>query len=390
MTEKSYFIPTKTVTKEVWQKPKLDISAPHFNGQRFFNPWEREDRNQAALFKWILCSWFGLCFECLQHRRRRSLFTSATRATDATFSQIELGNFTLHVKRLLVGHTKCRNDAVRRQLHPAALQPLLPFNAVHTPLQVPEKYKEPYAAMQGNRRTYAAMTTAMDEAIGRIIAAIEARGWRTNTLIIFSSDNGGPNPGRLTSNGPLRAGKGTVYEGGVKVCAFANWPGQIKSNSVVNAPLHIADWYPTLLKLAGASLEQKLPLDGRDAWTSITAGAPSPHDAILINATPNKGALRMGDWKLVVNGDLPEAADGDGETAPTSAKKPAATASASTVELFNLVEDPSEKTNLAAERADKVKELRARYDAFAKQQVAPKAAPKAKGFQVPKVWGEKD
>ena len=51
---KSYFIPTKTVTNEVWQKPKLDISAPHFNGQRFFNPWEREERNQAALFKWIL------------------------------------------------------------------------------------------------------------------------------------------------------------------------------------------------------------------------------------------------------------------------------------------------------------------------------------------------
>ena len=54
MTEKSYFIPTKTVTKEVWQKPQLDIVAPHFNGQRFFNPWEREERNQAALFKWIL------------------------------------------------------------------------------------------------------------------------------------------------------------------------------------------------------------------------------------------------------------------------------------------------------------------------------------------------
>lgn len=266
----------------------------------------------------------------------------------------------------------------------------VPFNAVHTPLQVPEKYKEPYAAMQGNRRTYAAMTTAMDEAISRIIAAVETRGWRTNTLIIFSSDNGGPNPGRLTSNGPLRAGKGTVYEGGVKTCAFANWPGQIKSNSVVNVPLHIADWYPTLLKLAGAKQEQKLPLDGRDAWAAISAGAPSPHDSILINATPTKGALRMGDWKLVVNGGLIEAADGDEEAPPAAEKKAAPKAAPNTVELFNLADDPAEQTNLAAKHPEKVKELRARYDAIAKQQVAPKAAPKAKGFQVPKVWGEKD
>jgi arylsulfatase A-like enzyme len=266
----------------------------------------------------------------------------------------------------------------------------VPFNAVHTPLQVPEKYKEPYAAMQGNRRTYAAMTTAMDEAIGRIVAAVEARGWRTNTLIVFSSDNGGPNPGRLTSNGPLRAGKGTIYEGGVKTCAFANWPGRVPSNSVVNAPLHIADWYPTLLKLAGATLAQKLSVDGRDAWAAITAGAPSPHDAILINAAPNKGALRAGDWKLVVNGGAAETADGDEENEPTAAKKPPGKAASDTVELFNLADDPSEKFNLAQKHPEKVKELRARYEAFAKQQLAPKASPKAKGFKSPRVWGEKD
>jgi len=266
----------------------------------------------------------------------------------------------------------------------------VPFNAVHAPLQVPEKYKEPYSSMAPNRRTYAAMTTAMDEAIGRIVAAVEARGWRTNTLIIFASDNGGPNPGRLSSNGPLRAGKGTIYEGGVKACAFANWPGQIKSNSVVNAPLHIVDWYPTLLKLAGAKLEQGLPLDGRDAWSAITAGAPSPHEAILINATPVKGALRMGDWKLVVNGGLAEPADGEDDGEPATEKKPAMSDAGRGVELFNLADDPSERTNLAARHPDKVKELRARYDALAKQQVTPKAAPKAKGFKSPKVWGEKD
>jgi arylsulfatase A-like enzyme len=226
------------------------------------------------------------------------------------------------------------------------------------------------------------MIAAMDEAIGQIIAAVEARGWRTNTLIVFSSDNGGPNPGRLTSNGPLRAGKGTVYEGGVKVCAFANWPGQIKSNTVVNAPLHIVDWYPTLLKLAGASSRQKLPVDGRDLWPTLTSKARSPHNAILINAAPKRGAIRVGDWKLVLNGDV---ADTEGDESNSNV----AVANASEgLELFNLASDPSEAENVAAKNPKKVKELRARYDAFAKQQVPPKAAPKPKGFKSPAVWGE--
>ena len=104
---------------------------------------------------------------------------------------------------------------------------------------------------------------------------------RQDTLFLFSSDNGGPGPGRVTSNGPLRGRKGTLYEGGVRVPAFATWEGRIKAGSVVNAPLHIVDWYPTLLKLAGVSLEQKLPLDGRDAWPAIAEGKPSPHEEIL-------------------------------------------------------------------------------------------------------------
>jgi arylsulfatase A-like enzyme len=262
----------------------------------------------------------------------------------------------------------------------------VPFNAVHGPLQVPNEYKEPYGAMATNRRTYAGMTAAMDEGIGRIIAAVDARGWRTNTLIIFPSDNGGPNPGRLTRNGPLRGGKGEVYEGGVKTCAFASWPGRIPSNSIVNVPLHIVDWYPTLLNLVGAKLEQKLPLDGRDAWASITSGAPSPHDAILINATPRKGALRMGDWKLVVNGDARDPADGE-QDGTTSVGNPS---TANSGALFNLAEDPSEKINVAARYPDKVKELRSRYDAFAKQQVDPRAAPRSRSFKVPRIWGEKD
>lgn len=290
------------------------------------------------------------------------------------------------------GTTLLADEAVRYIREHNAQKPFfvyVPFTAVHAPLQAPEKYKDLYDKnWPNNRRTYAGMITAMDEAVGRIMGAVEARGWRTNTLIVFSSDNGGPNPGRLTRNGPFRAGKGTLYEGGVRVSAFANWPGQIKSNTVVNAPLHIVDWYPTLLNLAGAKTEQKLPVDGRDMWKTITSGAPSPHDAILINATPQKGALRAGDWKLVVNGQVAESADGDdGDAPPTADKQNTASPSS---ELFNLAKDPGEKENVAAKYPDKVRELRARYDAFASQQVPPRAQPKPKNFVSPKVWGEKD
>ena len=180
----------------------------------------------------------------------------------------------------------------------------VPFNAVHAPHQVPAKYIAPYAHLKEPRRTYAGMLAAMDEAIGQILAALDEKGLRKNTLVIFSSDNGGPAPGRVTDNGPLRAGKGTLYEGGVRVAACAVWEGQIKAGSIVNAPLHMVDWYPTLLRLAGANLKQKMPLDGRDAWGALAQGKASPHTEILLNATPRTGAIRVGDWKLVLYGNV--------------------------------------------------------------------------------------
>ncbi len=267
----------------------------------------------------------------------------------------------------------------------------VPFNAVHAPHQVPEKYKEPYAQLKEPRRTYAGMVAAMDEAIGTIIAALENKGLRQNTLIIFSSDNGGPAPGRVTSNGPLRAGKGTLYEGGTRVAAFATWDGRIKPGSIVNEPLHIVDWYPTLLNLVGVSLEQKLPLDGRDAWPTIAEGKPSPHSEILLNSTPQNGAIRVGDWKLVLNGKV-AAGDGenDGETIQPRRESLAAASTKELVELFNLARDPYEKNDLAAAQPEKVKELRARLEVFAKTAVPPKSAPVTKGFKTPKVWGEEE
>jgi arylsulfatase A-like enzyme len=235
------------------------------------------------------------------------------------------------------------------------------------------------------------MVHCVDDQIGRIVAALEKKGLRQNTLIAFSSDNGGP-LGAGATNGPWRAGKGTLYEGGVRVSAFANWPGKIKPSSTVNAALHIVDWYPTLLNLAGASLEQKLPLDGRDAWPAIAQGQSSPHEEILLNTTPGNGAIRIGDWKLVLNGNRPE--DGapgpaaSGQAEPKKGKKKQAAAGAGPVELFNLAQDPSEKTNLAEQQPEKTAQLKARLDFYANAALPPKSAPKASDFPTPKVWGE--
>jgi arylsulfatase A-like enzyme len=234
----------------------------------------------------------------------------------------------------------------------------------------------------------------MDEGIGTILAALDSKKMRDNTLIVFTSDNGGPGPGRVTDNTPLRAGKGTVYEGGVRVAACAAWPGKIPAGSSVKQPFHMVDWYPTLLNLAGASLEQKLPIDGKDAWATIAKGAASPHEEILLNTSPFNGAIRVGDWKLVLNGAQADNEEGPEAPATSAPRRPRqrkqAAAAGEDVELFNLAQDISEKHNLAATNPEKVKDLGKRYDAFAAQAVPPKSKPKAAGFKSPAVWGEAD
>lgn len=238
----------------------------------------------------------------------------------------------------------------------------VPFNGVHAPHQVPEEYANAYPDLKGVRRTMAGMISAVDEAVGQIVAALEEKGMRKNTLIIFSSDNGGPGPGVVTLNTPLRAGKGTIYEGGVRVCAFATWPGQIAAGTTIREPIHAVDWYPTLLRLAGASLEQKLPLDGLDIWPTLTQGAKSPHDAILLVGSVSAiSAVRMGDWKLLMDPN-----ENDAEETAESGAAGRAYQPSGKVELYNLAEDIGEKNNLAAANPAKVKEMRARMDALLK------------------------
>ncbi len=268
----------------------------------------------------------------------------------------------------LIAKEACR--IIREQPADKPLFLYVPFNGVHGPHQVPESYKKAYPDLSGVRQTMAGMVSAVDEAIGQISAALDEKGLSKNTLIIFSSDNGGPNPGKVTMNTPLRAGKGTIYEGGMRVCAFATWPGKIPAGITIKEPMHAVDWQPTFLKLAGVTAEQKLPSDGLDVWPVLAQGAKSPHDAILLmGTTPGRAAIRMGDWKLLTNAsekDAEESEDGDLKARGN-------------VELYNLADDISEKTNLAASNPEKVKELRARLDVFLKGAVPPGGGPAAKG-----------
>src|SRR5216684_3826582 len=154
----------------------------------------------------------------------------------------------------------------------------LAFTAPHTPFQAPQEYIDKYKQISDpNRRTYAAMITAMDNQIGRVMQALEKRGLRQNTIIIFHSDNGGNQSAHLAgetevkgplpaSNGPYRGGKGDLYEGGTRVPSLINWPGRIKPGTVVDQMMHVVDYYPTLARLAGASLSKSKPLDGLDMW----------------------------------------------------------------------------------------------------------------------------
>lgn len=249
----------------------------------------------------------------------------------------------------------------------------VPFNAVHSPLQVPDEYLKPYGALSGGRKQLAGMLSAADEAIGKIVAALEKSGRRDRTLIVFSADNGGPRPG---TNTPLHGFKGSLFEGGVRGCAFATWPGRIPAGQRIDHPVHIIDWYPTLVTLAGGTLSQKLPLDGKDLWPMLTQRAGSPHDEILCVQSPGRAALRVGDWKLIVAREAAEDPE-EGEPATRqNSNRPAnrrrnALNQVPELALFNLARDLGETTNLADQEPDRVASMKSRLSALLKDAVSP-------------------
>ena len=250
------------------------------------------------------------------------------------------------------------NEAVKLIDGHNAATPLylyLTFNAPHTPYQAPPEYLDQYKHMADpSRRAYAGSITAMDDQIGRVLDALGKKGMRENTLIVFQSDNGGTRNAMFAGegdmskikipcdNGPYREGKGSLYEGGTRVCALVNWPGHIKSGSVVNEMIHVVDMYPTLAGLAGASTAKCKPLDGLDVWPAISEGKPSPRTELVYNIEVFRAGLRQGDWKLIWRAPLP-----------------------SVVELYNIAQDPSEKSNVAAANPDKVAALQKRANELA-------------------------
>jgi arylsulfatase A-like enzyme len=204
------------------------------------------------------------------------------------------------------------------------------------------------------------MVTCLDDEIGGVVAALDKKGLRDSTLILFHSDNGGTRNAMFAGvmadmskvkipcdNGPYRDGKGTLYEGATRVCGFANWPGDIKPGTV-DELIHAVDIYPTLAALAGASTAKCKPLDGVNVWDTIAEGKPSPRSEIIYNVEPFRGAIRQDNWKLVWRTLLPF-----------------------NVELFDLAQDSSEKNNLAAQHPEKVAALQQRLDELAKQSEKP-------------------
>ncbi|QDU30065.1 Arylsulfatase precursor [Anatilimnocola aggregata] len=231
----------------------------------------------------------------------------------------------------------------------------LAFNAVHTPMQADDPRLQKFAHIEDKqRRTYAAMMSAMDDAIGRVIAKLKATGTDKNTLVMFISDNGGPTMPGVTVNGsinkPLRGSKRTTLEGGIRVPFVVHWPGKFES-STYEHPVIQLDLHATMLAAAGAKPPVEFKADGVDLYTYVSnATNKPPHDALYWRFG-SQSAIRMGAYKLV---RYDTTADLDPNLPKTTSK----------AKLYNLKDDIGETKDLAAEMPEKVRELQAKWDAW--------------------------
>jgi arylsulfatase A-like enzyme len=236
----------------------------------------------------------------------------------------------------------------------------VPFQAVHVPIDTPDEYKRPWAATRfdpddaknESLRRMAAFVGQLDAKVGDLARALDETGRRSRTLMIFTSDNGGklksdnpyvgnvPETPALSSNVPLRGEKGQLYEGGVRVPAFVNWPGTLKARKVTE-PMHAADWMPTLTRLVGWKKPADLNFDGIDIWPAVSGRIDKSEPRTIYIPMRNGWAVLRGDWKLIVRDVGPAGLD-DSDPA----------------ELFHIDADPSEKEDLAANEAARVSEMR--------------------------------
>jgi arylsulfatase A len=220
----------------------------------------------------------------------------------------------------------------------------LPHYAVHMPLQAKPEQLEKYRAkikpgMDQKNAAYAAMVESVDQSVGRILATLEALKLSEKTIVVFSSDNGGLL--EATSNKPLRVGKGSAYEGGIRVPLLFRWPGIVKPGSVSETPTITLDWYPTIVEAAGAKLDSKQIVDGASLLPLLRGVDGFVRDAIFWHYPHYHGggakpysAVRQGDLRLV------EFFEDDH------------------VELYNLKDDVGETKDLAASMPEKAQQLR--------------------------------
>ena len=232
-----------------------------------------------------------------------------------------------------------------------------PFNAQHAPLQAPEKYLNRFKNITDEkRRAFAAIMSAMDDAVGNVLAALREAKIEEHTLIWFLSDNGGPTPSTSSQNGPLRGLKATTLEGGVRVPFCVQWKGNIPAGKTFTQPIIQLDILPTSLAAAGIKTEASWKLDGVNLLPHLTGESKlPPHDALYWRFGV-QWAIHKGDWKLV-------ASRPDGLTP----------------RLFNLADDIGEANDLTATHADKVKELQSAWDKWNAEQAKPLWTPAPAG-----------
>ena len=221
-------------------------------------------------------------------------------------------------------------------------------NAVHMPLQAPDRYLSRFAGIQDpTRRTFAAMLAALDDAVGQVLAALREHQLERNTLLVFLSDNGGPTAKTTSGNGPLRGFKAQVLEGGIRIPFMMQWPGHLAAGQVYRQPVTSLDLHATLTTAAGATIRPEWGLDGVDLLPFLHGErTAAPHPALFWRIR-DQWAIRQGDWKLL---SLP----------------------AGTPELYHLSEDVGEAHNLAGDMPDRVKELTAAWQAWSSQLQAPR------------------